>query len=815
MKPLSVLLSLLLLPLAAPTLRAQFEPEQDKANAAAVSRLLQFAGAAKSNKVMPRAKEAYDRILSWYDPEHKQARAGLGQRKVGDAWQDPVKPIDWTDKANDDQRYRCVTEWNKAAQDLAKIHRTFGLKWLEQEPARAVLHLRRAVAYDPFDGESHKALGHEELVLGEGRGGTFYGTAEEIAFVQRLREIEKFALTLAKKEYEVEPVSEIPEELAKLKLEFHGAKSKTFTIFTRGTQENANDLVKWAERALEFLEWTLGEKDTKRLQARAGQERAFAWRGFIWTMTEKKDFIKENPQLFKDERDYLEANSFANISWQVPGGKTAIVAQKLTPAMMQDNLIGTIWNQCLGGNAALREGAMHAACWFLKSTTMTRYGALPEGTAGSAEIALPDSTNWWMREMRDAATAGTDWHINLIPRVQLSKFHNEARLKTWSFMVWCMARYPDKWLEFIRACPSDKIPFPEEIDQIGEKVFGKPLAEVDAEWREWASGRSGTASVTGYGPPLLPERPNKEQVDGMKRLNAIRKIANLPFVDLDAEATIACQEHARFLAMHPEHHKWPEAHEQDPAKEGFTPRGMRAGLRSVIVINAREAEESVDNWIGTVYHRFPLLEHNIRRIGFAFEDNMCVLDMGSLEEPRLPEDELKYGLIPFPCDRMTEVPLGFSAIEHPNPLEDVGLGFDDQFKTGYPVSLQFSRNFQAQLAEASLTVYELGKGKLKSDSQTPPAIDADINKEKLPYYAAVADDILAAQSSSVPSWDHTITTPLLKRMELKDVTFCIPKENLKPRTRYGAVATLNLGGQTRKVGWTFTTGTRRDGLGRL
>ena len=45
--------------------------------------------------------------------------------------------------------------------------------------------------------------------------------------------------------------------------------------------------------------------------------------------------------------------------------------------------------------------------------------------------------------------------------------------------------------------------------------------------------------------------------------------------------------------------------------------------------------DSIDQWIGTVYHRFPLLEPRIRRIGFAVEGNVCVLDMGSLEEPQI------------------------------------------------------------------------------------------------------------------------------------------------------------------------------------
>src|SRR5690606_28944771 len=130
-----------------------------------------------------------------------------------------------------------------------------------------------------------------------------------------------------------------------------------------------------------------------------------------------------------------------------------------------------------------------------------------------------------------------------------------------------------------------------------------------------------------------PEKPNNEQIDGLVRLNEFRAMLGLPPCEIDLEATLACRDHALFLQQNPDHWTWPEAHEEDPAKPGFTIRGMRAGLRSVIIIGQNEfqkiqAEDSIDGWMGTPYHRFPLLEPNIRRIGFAAEGNVVVLDMG-------------------------------------------------------------------------------------------------------------------------------------------------------------------------------------------
>src|SRR5204862_5435222 len=105
--------------------------------------------------------------------------------------------------------------------------------------------------------------------------------------------------------------------------------------------------------------------------------------------------------------------------------------------------------------------------------------------------------------------------------------------------------------------------------------------------RDWARGGSGVASATGYGPPLLPERPNKEELAALERMNQVRgtacayvlsntnltegKMQALPPCDLDAEASMACEDHAKYLCKWPtEHLKWPEAHEENPAREGFS-----------------------------------------------------------------------------------------------------------------------------------------------------------------------------------------------------------------------------------------------------
>ena len=603
----------------------------------------------------------------------------------------------------------------------------------------------------------------------------------------------------------------------------YGAKSEHFTVFTRGTQENADDLVKWGERAIEFFDFVLPSKAEKQRMRR--MMKAIGWTGFLWTPLEMDEFVAANG---------LQKGNFKNVG--VPGGNVTVEGM---PSGMMDMMIALVAQYGVGGidmsNDGMKEGLMHAATWFLKSTCMTKFGAEPEGTATEDKLVLPDGANWWLREMRNQAIARTDMPLNVVPRTQLWKFTGDARLKTWSWNVYALARYPKDWLKLVRAFP-DKVPFPEEVEKHFEKVCGAPMNVIEEEWRKWASGRGVSAAATGYGPPLLPEFPNEDELKGLERLNQIRRattcfdyfeeagkdddkkkrkknekkgagrvwISGLPECELDSESTSACKNHAVFLNMHEDHWVWPEAHEENPALAGFSPRGMRAGLRSVIVMTkgTLDAADSVDQWIGTVYHRFPLLEYNIKRFGLAHsgpqDDELIesmdmvrlgetvVLDMGSLEEPRDDALERKHSFIAWPPNKSKKIARQFAYNELPNPLEDVGIGEEGQKKTGYPVSLQFSQLLVNQMSEATLRLYEAKKRGAKYE-----------------------------KGEEVPCWLHTPNEPLLKRMVLRDVVFVIPKEVLKANEEYLAVATLTLKAGTETIEWTFSTGNQMQGLGKL
>ncbi len=716
----------------------------------------------------PRAKEALSEILQHYEPEHRAARRALGYAQQADgSWKLQGKKMQWLDKASAEARSSFLKARSKAYAKLASLHRKLGLELWQQQPELGKKHLLRVLRFAPMDRQAHLQLGHKE-------GGGFFGTPAQVAFVRRMRELEQEAAKLAATDYDLQSVPELPAELAVLNLPMHGVRSQDFLVYARGPKRNAEECAAWARRALAFLSFSLGETQPP--------PQSMGYTAFVWTEAEMQLCWQANRDkplnadlhgvLADLEPDQLQ--SFLNLRWQ-EGSKVNEIATHLMPAAMHDRMVTAVWEQSIGLDAgcndALVEGALHAATWYLLSTAINKRGDLPKGTAASREVPLPQQVGWWLRSIRDQALAGTDMPISQAVRKPLARFPNQARLKLWSFMTWLMARYPDRWHAFLLAVPGDKVPFPAEVEAAARQVFDRDLLAVEAEWREWAAGRSVTAVVTGYAPPQLATSVSAQVRDGLTRLNELRAAAGLQPCELDAEASLACLDHALFLDRWPEHHSWPQVHQQDPAREGFSARGMRAALNSVIVVRAKGVERSVDEWFGTVYHRFPLLAQDIRRIGLAYEKGMCVLDMNSLQEPQ-PKAELDW--VRWPADGATDVRRGFAWPEFPNPLADQPPPHNRDRDAGYPVSLQLSPRQADQLRDASIQL-----------------------------------DMVTSQGlESVPIHVHRPGQPLLAKMEDRRVVFAIPQSKLKKRQQYRVLVVLDLLAGKKEVVWSFTTGSK-------
>jgi len=799
-----------------------------------VNVLKRFASKAKSKKVGQRAKQAYDLILE-YDPDNSQARRELGFKKVGDDWipLPPEKRKKWRDKASYEDRFQINYEWGTTATELSEQHGKLGIALKEAGNAeRADFHLRKAVYYNPMNEAANLALGHKK---GEG----FFGTEKQITFAKRMKAIEKRAVELARKEYPVEELGEdkmpvelqnlinnAPDWMLKPRFDLHGAKSARFTVWARGSQENANRAVQWAERAVDFGVYLMGEEAAKKLRFVERATGMWGWQGYLATSREREEFLKANPGALGG-RPVAEAMRFANNAFR-SGNQNAMIKVGGSPRSIHDSLIAYVMFDGLmrERNDGVGQGIIHAVTWYMKATSISRWGAIPEGTVGDDGLELPEGTNWWMRTIRDQAVSNQDWAMAQVPREKLSRFRNDCRLKTWSMMTWMMAAYPDKWLPFFLALPSaeTKVPTLEDVEKVVQEVFGASSESLDVEWREWARGDSGVAYGTGYGPPLLPERPSKIELTALEQINLVRaqpigfvwdedprkdgRWVPLAECEMDAETSLGCELHAKYVSSHPELIENPELgiHEENPAHEDFTRQGQQAGGGNIVTSNGRAtvafARDSIDGWISAIYHRFPMLAHNIKRLGYSHVDqndwSVSVLDMGSLEEPYDPRTAPR--MIAWPHHNMEKVPTHFGQREWPNPLEDQPEDEQDVTKVGYVVSLQFQQELARNVGECEIHIFESRKGGKQ------PAMNCVIEgtQEHREWLDRCRDE--------VPCYVHTPSVPLNRKRDARDAVFAIPKEPFKGGKSYQVRVKLNLGADSFWFIWEFTCGRQKEGL---
>ena len=301
-------------------------------------------------------------------------------------------------------------------------------------------------------------------------------------------------------------------------------------------------------------------------------------------------------------------------------------------------------------------------------------------------------------------------------------------------------------------------------DVIEPKLDGG-LAAFEARFHAWLLPKPTPLVQRLALPPATDDKPTREEQAALAALDRARKLSwdsskygEFTPLQIDRELSNACALHVRYLKLHPDQlEKWPDAHEEYPEQEGFSSEGCWAGTHSVIAPGVATAEEAVAGWMGTFYHRLPLLEPGLKRIGFSLEERIAVLDADSLVVP-----DKFVGCVVWPARDMKDVPTRFTpGGELPSPVPGA-----DEREFGYPITVQTTqKNGEMELV--------LCKG---------------------------------AKANGPPVACHVSTPAHPTNPDLAPPgAFCLlPKARLEPRATYTVVATA-ADGEAPLV-WSFTTG---------
>jgi hypothetical protein len=183
----------------------------------------------------------------------------------------------------------------------------------------------------------------------------------------------------------------------------------------------------------------------------------------------------------------------------------------------------------------------------------------------------------------------------------------------------------------------------------------------------------------------------------VERMNFYRKAAGLEPVTLDPALGKGCSLHAQYLATNA---KDPSTeglgmHNEDPKLPGYTAEGAKAGKASVIFPTG-DPVAAVDRWMASLFHRVPLLDPTLTKVGFGFAKGgkwggYVVLDTISGRGGKEAATPILY-----PADRQKDVPLLFGK-EYPPPIPE-----EKEDKAGYPITVIFARKAEVKGVTATL-----------------------------------------------------------------------------------------------------------------
>ncbi len=170
-----------------------------------------------------------------------------------------------------------------------------------------------------------------------------------------------------------------------------------------------------------------------------------------------------------------------------------------------------------------------------------------------------------------------------------------------------------------------------------------------------------------------PDVPGPESRVALAELNRVRVALELPPLAYSRVMAEAAQNHARYLAAHPEL-ACCDAHGEQRGTWGFTGADVLERVQAVgfagfgaaeVIAHGQSAEEAVWDWLATPYHRLPLIAAYTESAAFAArasgaESNQVMALAVTRTQARQP--------VVFPPDGMTGVPVEWSGLETPDPL---------------------------------------------------------------------------------------------------------------------------------------------------
>lgn len=280
---------------------------------------------------------------------------------------------------------------------------------------------------------------------------------------------------------------------------------------------------------------------------------------------------------------------------------------------------------------------------------------------------------------------------------------------------------------------------------------------------------------------------NGTVAEGIAQLNLYRSLVGLSQVTLDSASSAACATHLQYLVcaqatMGMGYLEHTETGVPSCATDGGEPAGIDSDLAwGQGSTNGKVTDQSmgqaVDLWINGLYHRNPLLNPGLTKVGAASTDGYNCLDYNA---PGNTVSERASSPVLLPPDGTTDVPETFGGFESPCPTAADPLTATNCGGSGFIVTANWygwvnGNSPHAITAVSSVTM---------TDTTTNAAV---------PLFAWYADTI----SGHDPAPGY-----------VQNEIALVPQASLAANTTFSVAISATISGQATNLSWSFTTGSR-------
>jgi hypothetical protein len=414
------------------------------------------------------------------DPDHKAARAVLGQSKKDDGWADdpslaakaprrnfPAKPVGLEEGAAIERKWR--KDFLAARAAAAGVWASFGDECAKKSDAKSAEQAwRRALETDPDQPRARAALGYFRW-----QGAWF--TEPQVRAVEE-----------ASKASVVDGPSPLDAVLAATLVK---VETPHFRIESRIPADRLKEIARWLETGYAIHLSELGMDPTANLFATPVRfvlcDSDADWSrwldGFV---RQNKEFMRTLDGCWADPTPAKEHGLDRVYGMKPPADgddetRRDHVLHRAIHAINQSAL-GIFWPHWAD------EGLAHVAT--IRVQTMTRTWCLGPNKSEYAKLEQKDGkAGWideseWRRTVRAAVLSHDDLPLRTLVLKKFDELGFAGTLKAWSTLDWWRNEDPDSLRSLLGKFRGQK---PEDSAKAIEEHFGKALEDLDEDWRRW------------------------------------------------------------------------------------------------------------------------------------------------------------------------------------------------------------------------------------------------------------------------------------------------------------------------------------------